>query len=125
MEPMPNPPQQHEIEAAFIVAEHFKSDIIFLRSGNGKTPDFKIVRNNELWELKSPCGNSKKTMENNLRNAKKQSYKILMSLLRCKMNKNQAIARIDYFLKHDKHNIKNVKVVLKDHSVIDIFNKNC
>ncbi len=59
---------------AILLAEHFKHDVIFLRPGTLRTPDLNI--GGVLWEIKSPLGSGKKTMENNLRSARKQSVNI-------------------------------------------------
>lgn len=51
-----------EISGALLVANYFKTDVVFLRLTPLKSPDF-IVKN-ETWELKSPGGNSKNTIYN-------------------------------------------------------------
>ena len=67
-------PQDHEIKAALIVANgYFKSEVVFLRQSTYSTPDIDV--NGDKWEIKSPLGNGKKTIENNLRAARKQSKK--------------------------------------------------
>lgn len=47
-------PKYFEMSAALIVANYFKTDIIFLRPGRMKTPD--LLAKNEILELKSPKG---------------------------------------------------------------------
>jgi len=65
-------PKDHEMKAALIVANnHFRSDVVFLRPEIYKTPDLEI--NSARWELKSPLGQGKKTIENNMRAARRQS----------------------------------------------------
>lgn len=48
-------PKDHEMTAAVILAYHFKSDVIFIRQGEKKTPDIDV--NGVKWEIKSPKGN--------------------------------------------------------------------
>jgi hypothetical protein len=57
----PNPPEAHEVEAAWILARHFSAVVEFLiptDSYGVKTPD--IVLNGLLWEMKSPTGSARK-----------------------------------------------------------------
>jgi hypothetical protein len=112
-------PKDHEISAALILANHyFKSDVTFLRPESNKTPDIEV--NNSKWEIKSPMGNGKKTIENNLRAARRQSKHIVIDLRRIKMHRMRAISRIRYFLSKQAH-IKRVIIITKDESVIDIL----
>jgi len=50
-------PYDFEISAALIIANYFKIDVVFLRPISLKSPDLKVK--NEIWELKSPRGDSK------------------------------------------------------------------
>lgn len=50
-------PYDFEITAALIMANYFKTDVVFLRPISLKSPDLKVK--NEIWELKSPRGDSK------------------------------------------------------------------
>ncbi|MDR0199897.1 MAG: hypothetical protein LBI43_04890 [Streptococcaceae bacterium] len=111
-------PQSHEMRAALILANYFECDVHFLRPESYKTPDLLI--DGSTWEIKSPMGNSKKTMENNLRSAKKQSRNIIIDMSRCKMNFNRAISRINYYLNTENHQIQHLKIIEKSGKVIDI-----
>lgn len=53
-------PREHELSAALILAHHFKTDVVFLRPETKKTPDVNV--NGTKWEIKSPRGDSKKTI---------------------------------------------------------------
>jgi hypothetical protein len=79
----PNPPEPHEIEAAWILARHYQCTVEFL------TPidDFKrktadIAMRGLQWEMKSPIGTSKSTIENQFRRASKQSRNIVIDTRR-------------------------------------------
>jgi hypothetical protein len=53
----PNPPEQHEIEAAWILARHFRTTVEFLipiDDYKRKTPD--IIMLGIEFEIKSPIG---------------------------------------------------------------------
>lgn len=114
-------PRQHELEAAQILANYFSSDIIFLRRLESKTPDLYIIKTNQCWEIKSPCGNGKRTIQNNLRNAAKQSENIILDLRQLRLSESQSLARIHEFTKHNHSNIKHLKIITKQSQVVDII----
>ena len=80
------PPEEHEVSAAWILAYHYKCRIDFLKPLEGykrKTPDFII--NALEWEMKSPQGNAKRTIRNNIDLAKIQSPNIVIDARRTKL----------------------------------------
>ena len=111
-------PEDHELSAALILAKHFKADVIFLRPESRKTPDIDI--NGIKWEMKSPRGNSKKTIENNLRTARKQSKNIVLDLRRVKLHQQGAISRMNFFLS-GPHRFRKILVITKTGKVIEIL----
>lgn len=112
-------PKEHELSAALILAYHFKTDVIFLRPERRKTPDIDV--NGTKWEIKSPTGNGKKTIDNNLRAAHKQSRNIVLDLRRIKLHQNKAAVRINYYLSAGPHKIKRFKIITKTQKIIDIL----
>ncbi|MDO5480709.1 MAG: hypothetical protein Q4F58_03520 [Candidatus Saccharibacteria bacterium] len=114
----PEPPKPHEQYAARIVSDYFESDIVFIRKKAGSSPDFIIVRSNQIWELKSPLGNGKRTIANNLREASHQSENVILDLSRCKMNNMNALARIGFFLKNGNAKFKRLLVIQKDKKIL-------
>lgn len=112
-------PKEHELSAAMLLAYHFKADAIFLRPETKKTPDIDI--NGIKWEIKSPKGNAKKTIDNNLRNARKQSLNIVIDLRRAKLHQIKAEARIRYYLSSGPHNIERLVIITKARKIIDII----
>lgn len=112
-------PKDHELSAALILAYHFKTDVIFLRPERKKTPDIDV--DGTKWEIKSPRGNGKKTIDNNLRAAHKQSRNIVLDLRRAKLHQSRAIARINYYLSVGPHKIKHLKIITKTQKIIDIL----
>lgn len=111
-------PKDHELSAALILAGYFKSDVIFLRPQVDKTPDIEI--DGTKWEIKSPKGNGKKTIENNFRTARKQSRNIVIDLRRIKMHQSKATARINFFLS-TSHRFKRVLIISKSKRIIEIL----
>ncbi|MBR3323942.1 hypothetical protein IKG24_00155 [Candidatus Saccharibacteria bacterium] len=111
-------PYDFEISAAILVAEYFKTDIVFLRPTPLKSPDLKI--DNQIWELKSPMGNGKNTIHNIFVTARHQSYNIVIDLRRCKMNENKAFSRIrDSFNKRRRAKCQ-LKIIRKNGKIVDI-----
>ncbi len=113
-------PRTHEDIAAQIIANHFKSDVIFIRRGNSKTPDLYIIKTNVRWELKSPIGDGKRNIQNNLRKAKNQSENIIIDVARSRLTEAKAKSRIDEYLRKESSIIKRIKIITKDGAVVDI-----
>ncbi len=112
-------PKEHELSAAIVLAYHFKTNVTFLRPERKKTPDVDI--NGVRWEIKSPKGNAKKTIENNLRTARKQSENIVIDLARSKMHNQRALARANFYIRTEAHTIKRLKIITKTRKIIDIL----
>ena len=110
-------PQIHEMRAALIMANYFECDVYFLRPERYKTPDLLVK--GVKWEIKSPTGNGKKTIDNNLRAASGQSENVVLDLARIKMNHNKVLARVRFYLKTDRK-IKHLKIIEKSGKVLDI-----
>jgi hypothetical protein len=89
-------PEKYESTAAAILAQYFKMNVSFVKRTNRRTADIMVGK--DYWELKSPTGNSKNTMENNLRRASGQSKNIVIDMRRCKMHIRRAESRIHFFL---------------------------
>jgi len=111
-------PKDHEFSAATIVAAYFQANVIFIRPAASRTPDFEI--NGIRWELKSPMGSSARTIENNMRTARKQSQNIIIDLARVKIHQQRVIARINYFLSKP-NSFRKVLVITKRRQVIEIL----
>ncbi len=113
-------PRDHEMYAATILAnKYFYNDITFKRPNRLKTPD--LIVGKEHWEIKSPQGNSKNTIQNNMKLAGKQSKNIVIDLSRTKMPSSQAIARIQCYAKQYPRQFKRIVIILKNQKCIDIL----
>lgn len=113
-------PRPHERRVAEIIAELFESDIVFIRRSESRTPDLYVLKTNTRWELKSPKGGSKHTIQNNLREAEGQSSNVILDLTRAKLTNEQDISRAREFIKKEKTRIKRLKVLTKELTIIDI-----
>lgn len=112
-------PQRHEISAAQVIARYTKSNVLILRCELNSSPDLKVLRTHQRWELKSPIGNGKRTIANNLRDASHQSDKVILDLSRCKLPTDQAIARVKEYMHSGDSRIKKLLIIKKDKKVID------
>ena len=111
-------PAKYEISAAEILAEYFCGDIRMInRRKNAKIADLKI--GNVFWELKSPTGDGKRTMQNNLRKADDQSSRVVIDLRRCKMHEARAVSRLKHELEK-ANSIKRLLVITKKGKVLEI-----
>ena len=119
----PNALRSHEIFAATLLAEYFKSDIEVHRRAASKTPDLIIRKTNVRWELKSPTGGGKHTIQNNLRAAKDQSENIILDFSRIKLSDYQGISRTKEFLRNENSYIKRLKIITKNKIVLTIREK--
>lgn len=111
-------PKEHEMSAAIILAYYFKADVIFLRPKYARTPDVDV--NGTKWEIKSPMGNGKRTIDNNFSEARGQSKNIVMDLRRIKMHESKAHARINFYIS-TPHHFKQVLVITKSKKVVVIL----
>lgn len=116
-------PYKHEMNAASIIADYFESDVTFLRKNPMSSPDLLIIEHNQIWELKSPLGGGKRTIANNLREASRQSQKVILDLSRCKMNNEKALSRVREFLENGNTNIKKLLIIGKNKKVLVFLNK--
>jgi len=111
-------PTEDEQKVAKNLAEYFKSNVEFVKRGTSTTPDIKI--GNIYWEIKSPRGNGKFTISDNIRSAKHQSPNIVINLSRTKLTTKRAESRIKIFLKNSSTGVKRLILVTKSSKVIDI-----
>jgi len=111
-------PKEHELSAALILAHHFRTNVTFLRPKYARTPDIDI--NGVKWEIKSPMGNGKRTIDNNFNEARKQSKNIVIDLRRTKMHQSKVNARISSYLS-TPHHFRRILVITKSKKVIVIL----
>jgi hypothetical protein len=120
----PNPPETHEIEAAWILARHFKCIVEFiipLDDYKRKTPD--ILMNGRVAEIKSPEGNSRKnTIRNQFDRANKQlANDLVIDSRSTKLDDKILCQAIEKELQA-RHRIKRVILIKKDAKVL-VFEK--
>ncbi|MBQ3263779.1 hypothetical protein IJH06_01570 [Candidatus Saccharibacteria bacterium] len=116
-------PRPHEYATAEFLAEYFQSDIVFLKRHQSKNPDIYVLKTNVRWELKAPTGSGKHTIQNNLRDAGRQSENIILDFYRIGLSEKQGISRVNEFIRTERHGIKRLKILTKHNGVIDVIKK--
>ena len=116
-----NPPEEHEIEAAWIIARHYNCLVKFLKPIIGykiKTADF-VIRG-VLWELKSPISKSRRRcVSGQLDRAKGQSKNIIFDARRTKLEDDFLQKQILYELEK-RHSIRKMLFITKNSIVIEL-----
>ncbi len=112
------PPEKHEFETAKFFAGMGK-DIVFLKPSdipNVHTPDIRM--DGIEWEMKCPTGNSKRTIETNLRLAAKQSHYIIFDLRRIQIPEKQCLAQLERLF-NSRSDIKRLIVIKKNKTLAE------
>lgn len=110
-------PERFEIEAASIIAEYLQANATFIARSTVNTPDVEIK--GIEWEIKSPLGKSKHTIEMQLRRASRQSAYVILDARRFKIH----IAKIRRQLRYHgeiKMHIKRILLITKTEQVEEI-----
>lgn len=110
--------RSHEILVFRVLLEYFNTDIVCIVPSSHKTPDIKV--DDTRWEVKSPKGKDKNTIENILKKAAKQSENTVLDLSRIKMSDDRALSRTRFYLQNNKHCLRRLLVITKDGTVIDL-----
>ena len=114
-----NRPKEHELSAAILIANHFKTDMIFLRPSCQRTPDLNAK--GIKWELKSSLGDGKNTIKNNLHTARKQSTNVIIDLRRMKLHQTKALSNINHYFTSHRSKIRHLIVITKSEEILEMF----
>jgi hypothetical protein len=114
-----NPPEDHEIDAAWIIARHYNCLVRFLKPIIGykvRTADFVIQ--GVLWELKSPVSASRRRcVTGQFDRAAGQSRSIIFDARRTKLEDNFLKAQLQKELQK-RHSIQRLVFISKDKEVV-------
>lgn len=83
---------------------------------NVRTPDFKM--NGLKWEMKSPKGKSRSTLEHAFQVAMKQSVNVVFDLRRIQMPNGKAVATLEHLFNYSK-GIKRLLIISKERKLLD------
>lgn len=81
-----------------------------------KTPDFMM--DSKAWEMKSPQGKSRVTVEHAFKRAAKQSENIIIDLRRTKMPTDQTKTALERLFKTSRR-VRNLKVITREQQLLD------
>ena len=112
-------PEKHELETARIFSE-LGHDVVFIPPSNVPgihTAD--ILMDGVEWEMKCPSGKAKRTIEQNIRLAVKQSHYIIFDLHRIKIPEKQCISDLEKQFNLKKY-IKKILIIKQSGEVIEL-----
>jgi hypothetical protein len=89
-------PEPHEMEAAEIIGEFFKSDVKFIKRANHKTADIIVIKTKTRWEIKSPTGKGKNNVQHTIQAAAAQSPNVVFDGRRSKIHQTKLLAEVKY-----------------------------
>ena len=117
----PNPPEPHEVDAAYILARHYQTTVEFLVPVDDyKRKSADIVMLGVSWEIKSPTGDSKSTIRNQFRRASRQSKSIIIDMRRTKLEYKSIEKEVLFQIKERPY-IKKVILIDKSENVLEIL----
>ena len=111
------PPDKSEFAVAKYFAELGK-DIMFISPSaipGQHRPD--ILMDGVEWEIKCPEGSSKRTIENAIRTAVRQSKSIIIDLLRIQLSDSSSVSNLEKEFNGRKY-IKRIYVIRKNGSLL-------
>ncbi len=111
--------QPHEQKTVnFLLNLGYKVELIPLSKNKREhTADIKML--GIAWEMKSPKGEGKYTIQDTLRRASKQSANIIVDLRRTKLHQTKCINELSRQLRLSK-NIRHLLVISKQHQLLDL-----
>ena len=112
-------PEKHELETASVFAAMGK-EVEFLQPSYIKgifSPD--LLMDGQRWEVKSPCGRSKRTLEDNYKKAEKQSENIIFDLRRIGMDEKIAVSKIKREFNMRRSKVERIIIITKNDKILD------
>ena len=114
-------PEPHEVEVARIIARYYNCSIEFIQPLGGykiKTADF--IMNSQMWEIKSPQGNSKEhTIKDQFQKAKGKNHFMIIDGRRSPLE-DELITKKIYFELTKHKGVKKLLFIAKSEKVIEI-----
>ena len=114
-------PDDNEVSAAKLLADHFQMNVVFIaRTDLHKTPDVTI--GDVKWEIKSPRGSGKRTIQHQFYRALKQSNNIVIDARRSKLHGAKLEREVKSQFMMSK-NIKRLILIKRNGEIIDYGRK--
>ncbi len=111
-------PEKHELDMVLVFTQ-LGYDVEFIPASStphSKTPD--VIISGKEWEMKSPVGHSKSTLEHSFKKAAKQSENIIIDLRRTKVEEAIAISQLEGLFRKSKR-VKRLKMISKKGKILD------
>lgn len=110
--------EKHELNMVLVFTQlGYDVELIAVSSTPySKTPD--IIISGKAWEMKSPVGRSKSTLEHCFKKAAKQSENVIIDIRRTKIEEAAAISQLENLFQKSKR-VKRLKMISKKGKVID------
>ena len=116
----PNPPEPHEVNAARLLAQHYKCTVAFLTPiDDYKRSTADIVMHGAIWEMKSPIGSSKTTISNQFKVASRQAQNIIIDTRRTPLSYEQIEKSVLFEMKK-RPRTKKVILINKFEEIIEM-----
>jgi hypothetical protein len=117
----PNPPEQHEEDAAKILACHYKTTVEFIVPiDDYKRKSADVMMLGVEWEIKSPIGTSKSTIYKQFRRASKQAKNIVIDTRYTELSYERIVTSVKLEMSK-RHTIKKVILIDKSKKVVEFF----
>lgn len=107
-------PESFEVSAAVILSRYFKADVKFISRKSSNTPDVEIT--NIYWEIKSPTGKGKRTIQHQIHRALSQSKNIVFDARRTKLRIDKIRKDLLRYVAENK-SIKRLILIEKDEEI--------
>ncbi len=116
------PPEKHELATARYFSEKGK-DIVFIRPSNiPKVHRPDILMDGIEWEIKSPQGKAKRTIEQNFRQAIEQSLYIIFDLRRINVPESKCLSQLEK--EFNSRHAKRLLIIKKNGDLVEFPPKN-
>ena len=110
--------EKHEYATVLLLTEMgYDVELVPRSTREGEhTPD--IIIDNVKWEMKSPTGETKNTIKNNIQGALRQSVNVILDLRRVKRPMEKCLRDIEREFTHNKK-LRRLLVITKSKKVLD------
>lgn len=111
-------PEKHELDTLLVFTElGYDVELVPISlTPHAKSPD--AVIGGKTWEMKSPIGHSKNTLEHCFKKAARQSENIIIDLRRTKIDDQIAISQLKNQFYHSKR-VKHMKIISQKGEILD------
>lgn len=111
-------PEKHELDTLLVFTElGYDVELVPISlTPHAKSPD--AIIGGKTWEMKSPTGHSKSTLEHCFKKAARQSENIIIDLRRTKIDDQNAISQLKNQFYHSKR-VKHMKIISQKGEVLD------